>query len=295
LNKNFDIEVGSMEDRAVGALVGLAVGDALGTSVEFMSRGNFTPVTGMRGGGVFQLKPGEWTDDTSMALALGEALLQDPAMTDPALVMNRWLNWYHHGMYSHNGKCFDIGNQTAKALTNWASLRELPAIDTNSAGNGCIMRLAPVVLASLNQPDRMRDISRRQSDFTHRNAECRDIVIKLADLIAACIHGEAADIAAKIPSDIAARTETQVESTGYVIDTFEAALWAFAPQDGFENIVLRAVNLGDDADTVGAVTGQIAGGRYGLSQIPEPWVQVLTWRDEIIEMGRKLFKLSQLD
>ncbi len=114
-------------------------------------------------------------------------------------------------------------------------------------------------------------------------------------MIAACIHGEAADIAAKIPSDIAARTETQVESTGYVIDTFEAALWAFAPQDGFENIVLRAVNLGDDADTVGAVTGQIAGGRYGLSQIPEPWVQVLAWRDEIIEMGRKLFNLSQFN
>jgi ADP-ribosyl-[dinitrogen reductase] hydrolase len=101
---------GSLEDRAVGALVGLAVGDALGTSVEFMGRGQFLPVTGMRGGGVFQLAPGEWTDDTSMALALGEAMLQDPAMNDPSFVMNRWVNWYHYGMYSHNGTCFYIGN-----------------------------------------------------------------------------------------------------------------------------------------------------------------------------------------
>jgi len=92
LIKTYDIEAGSLEDRAIGALVGLAVGDALGTSVEFNIRGSFPQVTGMRGGGVFELQPGEWTDDTSMALALGEALLQDPAMTDPALVMNRWLN-----------------------------------------------------------------------------------------------------------------------------------------------------------------------------------------------------------
>jgi len=195
-------------------------------------------------------------------------------------------------MYSHNGKCFDIGNQTATALTNWSRARELASQDTNSAGNGCIMRLAPVVLANLHYPDEMRDIARRQSDFTHRNAECRDISLKLAELIAACILGEFADIAAQIPDEIAARAEAQVTSTGYVIDTFEAALWAFAPQDGFENILLRAVNLGDDADTVGAVTGQLAGARYGLSQIPEPWVQVLAWRDEIIDMGRKLYRLS---
>jgi ADP-ribosyl-[dinitrogen reductase] hydrolase len=289
------ILAGTIEDRAVGALVGLAIGDALGTSVEFMSRGNFAPVTGMRGGGVFQLKPGEWTDDTSMALALGEALLQDPAMSNPALVMNRWLNWYHHGMYSHNGRCFDIGNQTAKSLTNWANGAELPEQDTQSAGNGCIMRLAPVVLANLNNPKQMREIARGQSDLTHRNPECRDVSESLANLIAACIHADDTTIQTNTPRDIATRLENQVTATGYVIDTFGAALWAFAPQDGFEAIVLRAVNLGDDADTVGAVAGQIAGARYGLSQIPEPWVQVLAWRDEIIEMGRKLFKLSQLN
>jgi ADP-ribosyl-[dinitrogen reductase] hydrolase len=258
-----------------------------------MGRGSFAPVTGMRGGGVFGLKPGEWTDDTSMALALGEALLQDPLLANPASVMNRWVNWSYYGMYSHTGTCFDIGGQTGRALRTWHDEQVLPLKDSKNAGNGSIMRLAPVVLAHLNNPQQMRDIARRQSDFTHRNAECRDIAVKLADIIAACIRGDADDIKAQISPEIAGRTETQVASTGYVIDTFEAALWAFAPQDGFENMVLRAVNLGDDADTVGAVTGQIAGARYGLTQIPESWVQVLAWRDEIIGMGRKLFELSE--
>jgi ADP-ribosyl-[dinitrogen reductase] hydrolase len=282
---------GSEEDRAVGALVGLAVGDALGTPVEFKHRGSFEPVTFMRGGGVFELQPGEWTDDTSMALALSEALLQDPDLTDPGAVMDRWVDWYRNGAYSHGGECFDIGTQTSASLTDWSRTRELPSRDTESAGNGCIMRLAPVVLAQLHRPAHMRDLARRQSDFTHRNAACRDISVKLAELIAACIQGDVDAIAAQIPPDIAARTEGQVKSTGYVIDTFEAALWAFAPQDGFPAIVLRAVNLGDDADTVGAVTGQIAGARYGLSQIPPAWLEVLAWRDAIIDLGRKLYRL----
>jgi len=287
-----DLISGSLEDRAVGALVGLAVGDALGTSVEFMSRGQFVPVTDMRGGGVYQLAPGEWTDDTSMALALGEAMLQDPSLSDPSFAMNRWVNWYHYGMYSHNGRCFDIGRQTAEALTKWAESTKLASEDSDAAGNGCIMRLAPIVLANLSKPGQLRDVARRQSDLTHRNAKCRDVSERLANLIAACIFGENSNINKHIPPEISARVERDVKSTGYVEDTFEAALWAFAPQDGFENIVLRAVNLGDDADTVGAVAGQIAGARFGLSGIPEAWVAGLAWQSDIIEMGRRLYQIS---
>lgn len=293
LTENYGIRAGSIEDRAVGALVGLAVGDALGTPVEFMTRSTFAPVTGMQGGGVFQLAPGEWTDDTSMALALGEALLQDPSLVKPDFAMNRWVNWYQYGMYSHNGKCFDIGNQTASALTTWSINRTLPEADTDSAGNGCIMRLAPVVIVNLNNPSVMLDVARQQTDFTHRNAECRLISAKLAALIAIAIEGDDTKTVSEIPSHIAQRRETEVKSTGYVVDTFEAAIWAFAPRDGFEKILLRAVNLGDDADTVGAVTGQIAGAAYGLSGIPRPWLDILAWRSEIIEMGRKLFRHSR--
>jgi ADP-ribosyl-[dinitrogen reductase] hydrolase len=289
LSDSYGIPAGSIEDRAVGAFVGLAVGDALGTPVEFKARGTFPPVTDMRGGGVFGLNPGEWTDDTSMALALGEALLKDPTLSDPAPAMNRWVNWYEWGMYSHNDRCFDIGNQTAAALSNWSINRSLPERDTESAGNGSIMRLAPAVIANLNNADLMLDVARRQSDLTHKNTECRSIAAKMASLLAALIVGQGQE---EIPSEIAKRREAEVKSTGYVIDTFEAAVWAFAPRDGFRNILLRAVNLGDDADTVGAVAGQIAGAAYGLSGIPESWLDVLAWRSKIIEMGRQLYALA---
>ena len=265
------------------------MGDALGTPVEFKARGSFEPVSEMRGGGVFGLQPGEWTDDTSMALALGETMIQDRALANPAFAMNRWANWYLYGLYSHNGRCFDIGNQTAAALSAWSANGSLPERDTDSAGNGCIMRLAPVVIANFKDPGAMRDVARRQSDLTHRNALCRDVSAGLADLMAALIRADGSEI---IPRVIAERGVDEVRSTGYVIDTFEAAIWSFAPRDGFAATLLRAVNLGDDADTVGAVAGQIAGAAYGLSAIPRPWLDVLAWRDDIIAMGRRLYGLS---
>jgi len=283
---NYGIEPGSLEDRAVGAFIGLAVGDALGTSVEFMSRGNFVPVTGMRGGGVFNLRPGEWTDDTSMAIALAEALLQDRTLANPAFAMNRWVNWCYYGMHSHTGTCFDIGGQTGRALRTWHDLQILPEKDTENAGNGGIMRLAPAVLANVHDRAMAEDVARRQSDFTHRNRHCREIAGQMAGMLHALIHGQTDGL---VPAPIAARTEAEVSSSGYVVDTFEAALWAFAPQDGFADIVLRAVNLGDDADTVGAVAGKIAGARYGLSGVPGEWLEVLAWRDELIRKGRALF------
>ena len=284
----YGIEPGSIEDRAVGALVGLAVGDALGTSVEFKPRGSFVPVTGMRGGGAFHMPVGGWTDDTSMALALGEALLQDRHLHDPAGVMNRWVEWAEHGAYSHTGTCFDIGGQTSRALHAWRVSARLPEHDTESAGNGGIMRLAPVALAHLDDPAIARAIACRQSDFTHRNHLCRAHAADLAARLVTLITGGAS----ACPAHIASRPEAEVKSTGYVVDTLEASLWACAPADGFAACVLRAVNLGDDADTVGAVTGQLAGGQYGLSGIPDAWVEALAWRDQIIELGRALYRLS---
>ncbi len=282
------IEAGTPEDRAVGALVGLAVGDALGTAVEFRARGTFPPVTAMLGGGVFNMPPGGWTDDTSMALALGEALLQDRMLRDPAIVMNRWVSWWQHGQFSHTGTCFDIGNQTVSALSAWRDDGVLPAQDGWNAGNGSIMRLAPVILAHLDDLSTACDIAARQSDYTHRNALCRQYVWDLTCILIRLIDGRPL----QVPVKIAARSEPDVKSTGYVVDTFEAALWAFAPAECFSAAVLRAVNLGDDADSVGAVTGQLAGARFGLSGIPPEWVEVLVWSDEIIKLGRALYRLS---
>ncbi|EKM99110.1 ADP-ribosylation/Crystallin J1 [Acidocella sp. MX-AZ02] len=284
------IEPGTLEDRAVGALVGLAVGDALGTSVEFRPRGSFTPVTGMRGGGAFNMPVGGWTDDTSMALALGEALLQDRTLSDASTLMNNWLSWWQHGHFSHTGDCFDIGNQTASALGTWRDHGTFPEHEGWSAGNGGIMRLAPAVLAHLDTMAAAVHIAQRQSDLTHRNATCRSIAADLATCLFRLIHAETVEIVSPM---IASRALADVKSTGYVLDTFEAALWAFAPADGFAAIVLRAVNLGDDADTVGAVAGQIAGAHYGMSGIPTEWLDALIWRDDIIDLGRRLYRLSQ--
>ena len=130
------------------------------------------------------------------------------------------------------------------------------------------------------------DVAQRQSDLTHRNHLCRKTAGQLGEILFRLIHHGPQDV---VPADIASRSEAEVEATGYVLDTFEAALWAFAPRDGFSQIVLRAVNLGDDADTVGAVAGQLAGAAYGLSAVPSAWLEVLAWRDELIAFGRKLY------
>ena len=167
----------------MGTLVGLAVGDALGTAVEFMSRGSFSPVTDMRGGGVFQLRPGEWTDDTSMAIALAEALSKDRSLADPGFAMNRWVNWYRHGDYSHIGTCFDIGRQTSLALDMWADYQRLPEQDAERAGNGGIMRLSPAVVAKLHDQVAAVDVAQRQSDLTHQNHLYRKTAGQLSEIL----------------------------------------------------------------------------------------------------------------
>jgi ADP-ribosyl-[dinitrogen reductase] hydrolase len=141
-------------DRGLGALLGLAVGDAIGTTLEFAARVSYQPVTDMTGGGPFKLKPGEWTDDTAMALALADSLIANPSLDDanPSLddadLMRRFVEWWDHGTYSCTGFCFDIGNTTKDALNRWKRSGDPIAGSTapESAGNGSLVRLAPVAL-----------------------------------------------------------------------------------------------------------------------------------------------------
>src|SRR5438105_4775902 len=135
----------SQMDRYVGCLLGLACGDAVGTSVEFKQRGSFPPVTGMAGGGPFDLQPGEWTDDTSMALCLATSLVHRGGF-DPVDQMSRYCNWRSVGYLSSNGRCFDIGITVAGALDRYLATKNPFAGDPDprSAGNGALMRLAPV-------------------------------------------------------------------------------------------------------------------------------------------------------
>jgi ADP-ribosyl-[dinitrogen reductase] hydrolase len=282
-------------DRALGAVLGLAVGDALGTTVEFEARGTFPPVTGMTGGGPFNLKPGEWTDDTSMALCLLDSLAHDPRLDERDL-MDRFVRWWRHGENSVTGRCFDIGITTRAALSHYERTGDPIAgsTDPHTSGNGGIMRLAPVVLVAPDDPDRAADLARRQSRTTHSSQACLDAADLLARILVAGIGGagkealRAGEERAYVP-EIAAiangawrgKTRDAIASSGYVVHTLEAAVWCVERGETFADAMLTAVNLGDDADSVAAVAGQIAGALWGAEAIPTPWRLSLAWNDRL--------------
>jgi ADP-ribosyl-[dinitrogen reductase] hydrolase len=162
------LSIQGLEDRGLGAMLGLAVGDALGTTLEFTRRDAQPHHTEMTGGGPFRLNPGEWTDDTAMALALGESLLACNGL-HPSDLMDRFVAWWNRGEYSCTGRCFDIGNTTSQALARYLRTKNPYSGSTSeeAAGNGSIMRLAPAVLRSVHDPETMGRIARDQSRTTH--------------------------------------------------------------------------------------------------------------------------------
>jgi ADP-ribosyl-[dinitrogen reductase] hydrolase len=283
-------------DRYRGCLLGLACGDAVGTTLEFRRRGSFEPITDMVGGGPFGLKAGEWTDDTSMALCLATSLVECRGF-DAEDQMNRYVNWWHHGYLSATGSCFDIGITVSGALQRYLETRNPMAGSTDpmSAGNGSLMRLAPAVL--FGHPDQQAaiDLARRSSATTHAATEALECCALFAELLCHALDGHPKDaiLANRLARPtmpkvqaIAAREylhkrESQVTGSGYCVASLEAALWCFAQTDSFEAAVLRAANLGDDADTTAAIVGQLAGAHYGKAGIPARWLVRLHQRAEI--------------
>ncbi|ETT60623.1 ADP-ribosylglycohydrolase [Paenibacillus sp. FSL R7-277] len=298
------------DDRYQGCLQGLAAGDALGTTVEFQAPGTFKPMTDIVGGGVFALQPGQWTDDTSMALCLAESLLTVQAF-DPADQMQRYVKWYREGALSSTGRCFDIGNATREALHRYEASGEANSgsEDPFSAGNGSIMRLAPVVMYYAEQPAEAIRYAAMSSRTTHGAAECLAACRLLAAYILVGLHGwskqemlapdafrEWLDEDTLTPhmlnikqGSYKLKEPPQIQGSGYVVESLEAALWAFHKSDSFAEGALLAVNLGNDADTTGAIYGQIAGAYYGLSGIPADWSGKLALRGLISDYAGRLF------
>lgn len=293
-----------LESRFRGALLGLACGDAVGTTVEFSPRGSFAPVTDMVGGGPFNLQPGQWTDDTSMALCLAESLLTKGF--DAHDQMTRYLNWWQWGYLSSTGQCFDIG------MTVGSALREFQVSgnpfsgspDSRAAGNGALMRLAPVVLFAHPDIEKVLHFSGESSRTTHGAAEAIESSRAFALLLHALLNGVAkyallesvasfTSTEPKVREILAGafldKDEKHIRGSGYCIESLEAALWCFLHTDSFESAVLRAVNLGDDADTTGAIVGQLAGAHYGVEGIPGGWLEKLAMREDIDGMARGLF------
>jgi ADP-ribosylglycohydrolase len=302
-------------DRFLGSLLGLAAGDALGTTLEFRSPGSFTPVDDMVGGGPFGLLPGQWTDDTSMALCLATSLLETGGF-DPADQMDRYLRWYHDGYLSSTGRCFDIGNTVRGALERYEQTGNpySGATDRFSAGNGSIMRLAPVVLYFAGDPALAISPAADSSRTTHGAGAAVDACRYLAALLLGALYGESRErLLQPRYSPVAGLWERQplgpeidvvaagsfrqkqppfIRGTGYVVESLEAALWAFAHSDNFRDGCLLAANLGDDADTTAAVYGQLGGAFYGAAGIPAGWRRKLARREEIEGLAEGLWRAA---
>ncbi len=293
-------------DRAIGALVGLAVGDAVGTTLEFKAPGTFTPITDMVGGGPFGLKPGEWTDDTSMALCLAESLL-DTGEMDLADQLRRYRLWQREGYLSSNGRCFDIGNTVSAQLDRFARTGDPidPHPNEDSAANGSLMRLAPVPIRWHVDPAEAAERSAESSRSTHAASRPVDACRVLGAIVAALISGVSVDevfdadfwqwgelhpqIEAIARGSWRHKEPPALRGTGFCVDALEAAIWAVAGAADFGDAVLRAANLGDDADTTAAIAGQLAGARWGESGIPKDWRRKIAMIDRIEMMADRLF------
>lgn len=295
-------------DRFRGCLLGLAVGDAVGTTVEFCARGSFTTLTDMRGGGPFGLQAGEWTDDTSMALCLATSLVERQGF-DADDQMRRYVAWWEQGYLSSTGRCFDIGNTVRAALQRYKATGNpySGSSDPQTAGNGSIMRLAPAPLFYFPDYAKMLRYSAASSATTHAAQECLDACRLLAHILHHALSGSnkeemlfSADPTAFTTATIQAisrgayraKSQDDISGSGYVVASLEAALWCFWRTDSFEAAILAAANLGDDADTTAAVCGQVAGAFYGESSVPQRWLQRLAMRTHIRLLADQLYQSS---
>ena len=308
-----------IRDRFRGCLLGLATGDALGTTLEFKSPGTFQPIDDMTGGGQYgqyTLEAGQWTDDTSMALCLATSLIERGGF-DPVDQMQRYVRWRDEGYMSSNGVCFDIGITIDGALSSFERTGKHYAgsTDPNSAGNGSLMRLAPAPMYFAGNSAEAIERSADSSRTTHGAEEAIDACRYFAGLLVGALRGvgketllsarycpieglwERSPLAEKITAisdgSFKHQEPPQIKGTGYVVQSLEAALWAFHKSQNFRDGALLAVNLGHDADTTGAIYGQIAGAHYGVEAIPPEWRERLAMAQEITSLADRLYDRAQ--
>ncbi len=296
----------------------MMVGDALGVTNEFTSKSSVKPIDDMVGGGVFNLQPGEWTDDSSMMLCMLVSYVEKGTF-DPRDQMDRYVMWYRQGYLSSTGECFDIGGTTRWALSQYMRYPNEPfagPMDYNSSGNGSLMRLAPTPMFFAHSFDEAVKHSGLSSKTTHGSELCVDACRYYGGLIWGAIHGadkttllspmyspvegywEAYplnEMIAKIAlGSYKGKTAAEISGSGFVVDSMEAALWCFHTTDNYRDCVLAAVNLGQDADTTAAIAGQLAGAYYGFESIPEKWVKLLARRAEVEIYVQKFVQLVRL-
>lgn len=288
-----------LQNRQRGCFFGLAIGDALGTPVEKKIAGTFPIVTGYRDGKPRRSKAGEWTDDTSMALALADSLANGHCMKDQ---LDKYVDWYKNGKYTTAGKCVGMGGTTRQSLEDYIKTGQLESSLIETRGNGSIMRLAPVVI-KYAYDENLVNIASKSSATTHNSPVCKSACEYMAVVLAGVLHGlpkwfvldkdwektKKLELHEEIRA-IADGNFITEQATGdfNVVSSLHSALWAFATGDSFEDIVLKAVNLGNDADTTAAIAGQFAGAFYGYNAIPERFIEGLAGKEMIEEYLDKI-------
>ena len=289
-------------DRAVAAYLGLAVGDALGATVEFLTPNEIRQQIGthmeITGGGWLRLKAGQVTDDTTMSLALGESIL-GVGRVDALAAADAFDGWMR-------GKPVDIGNTVRRNLIAFrkSGNPEAPASE-HDAGNGAAMRTLPVALATLGHaPEAIFTASRAQAHVTHHNtlsdAACETLILMVHDLIAGrdpleIERDRAADLVRRHPV-FAYDRKRRENPSGFVVETLQAVFQSFFGTESFEDCLIDVVNRGGDADTTGAIAGMLAGARYGCGEIPKRWLKALDpqSRESCEQQAEALFAISGL-
>lgn len=299
------------------ALFGVAVGDALGVPVEFNNRETISknPVTDMIGYGTFNLPAGTWSDDSSLTFCLAEALTQN---FDLNIIGQNFVKWTHENYWTPRGHVFDIGIATSQAISRLAN-GEKPELaggfDETDNGNGSLMRILPLLFYLLDKPITERyDITKKVSSITHGHIRSviacfyylefakqiidgkgkfeiyRNLQTEFTNyLISLSINPtEIAKFDRLLKGNIDELDKDEIQSSGYVLHTLEASIWCLLTTDNYKEAVLKAVNLGSDTDTTGAVTGGLAGLLYGFENIPKKWIQKIARYDDINNLAERL-------
>lgn len=267
-----------LRQRALGAYLGVAIGDALGATVEFMLPREIRHQYGVHreivGGGWLKLKAGRVTDDTEMSLALGRALISSNGWNGPA-VADSFVAWL-------KSRPVDIGNTCRQGIQRYLAQKTLEAAPSEAhAGNGALMRMLPAVLATLGDDIEFQRLALAQAHFTHNHPLSDAAILSIGQMIRVLLHGGTVKQCRDIANQLIERhpkfkfSPYPGRASGYVVDTVQTALHHFFATDSFESLLVETVNCGEDADTTGAIAGMLAGALYGAEQIPRRWLQKL--------------------
>lgn len=305
-------------EQIKAVMIGHAIGDALGVPVEFCSREELkaNPVSDMRGYGTYPVPAGSWSDDTSMSVAALDSLAK--GIIDHDEIMRNFVEWVENGKYTPTGKSFDIGRTCLQAIRAYLTTKntsECGQVGEYSNGNGSLMRIHPFALFAIAKGatlGKLLDIVREGSSLTHAHPRTSyacgiysmvlwDILngIEKAELLSSIenaallfdgIYPEESDhYEWAFHKKIATKNEDEISGSGYVVNTLEAALWCLLTTNSYKECVLKAVNLGEDTDTVAAIAGGLAGALYGYDSIPQEWKDTLIKREYIESLCEKAY------